>query len=310
MNKKDTKKKQTSKPKQWRHNIDVTQEEKNRIEKLEKIMKESNVDKVANDFTYEINVKPEAKDQIGKGFLNRKTEIKDNDRIEKEFNKKLKKYEANSDFNKSTNPVSTNKDSNDLWEDDKVNSKSQLSHISLSKVHDVKYPKVVLSHPGLSYNPKKEDTKNLLGQIVDMNKDILITKEFEENRLKYKETKKAADLPLKEEKEAFEEESDESDEEEDSEDEDNENGDGKKKQKRPLTKAQRNKKIRTKLNKLDERKAIMKKETKNEISKIISNQRFSNIQKENAIKIAKEERRKKKEEEKVQELMRLGHVDE
>lgn len=51
----------------------------------------------------------------------------------------------------------------DLWES---NSKST----AIIKLEPSKYPKVIIPHPGQSYNPNKEDLKNLLQTIVDNNK--------------------------------------------------------------------------------------------------------------------------------------------
>lgn len=51
----------------------------------------------------------------------------------------------------------------DLWETN-PNKSSKIS------IEPLKYPKLIIPHPGQSYNPNREDLKNLLQTIVDNNK--------------------------------------------------------------------------------------------------------------------------------------------
>lgn len=58
----------------------------------------------------------------------------------------------------------------DLWENS-----SKLT--SLIKLEPLKYPRVVIPHPGQSYNPNQKDLKNLLQNIVDNNRSKLVEEE-------------------------------------------------------------------------------------------------------------------------------------
>ena len=51
----------------------------------------------------------------------------------------------------------------DLWE-------KNLKPSPQIKLEPLNYPKVVIPHPGQSYNPNREDLRNLLQTIVDINK--------------------------------------------------------------------------------------------------------------------------------------------
>jgi len=51
----------------------------------------------------------------------------------------------------------------DLWETN-ANNSSKIS------IEPLKYPKLIIPHPGQSYNPNREDLKNLLHTIVENNK--------------------------------------------------------------------------------------------------------------------------------------------
>ena len=84
-----------------------------------------------------------------------------------------------------------------------------------------------------------------------------------------------------------------------------------KKQKQPkaLTKTERNRKIKKKLNKLQTVRAIEKKRTRNDINNIIGIKKFTNILNANKKKIEKKQKRQQKAEIKYKEQLLQGHID-
>jgi len=70
----------------------------------------------------------------------------------------------------------------DLWETN-ANNSSKIS------IEPLKYPKLVIPHPGQSYNPNREDLKNLLHTIVENNKPKVNVTEQHISNLVLKEGK-------------------------------------------------------------------------------------------------------------------------
>ncbi len=70
----------------------------------------------------------------------------------------------------------------DLWETN-ANNSSKIS------IEPLKYPKLVIPHPGQSYNPNREDLKNLLHTIVENNKPKVNVTEQHISNLELKEGK-------------------------------------------------------------------------------------------------------------------------
>ncbi len=292
------KKKQTKTAKQWRKEINVDQEQKLHIKSLDEKIKEKQIDK-HNDFEFVVeDVKP-----LPKGFLNKKTQPSESfDKLIQKESRKIRQIQSSKEFIKE--PKKSIVD-NDLWADENTTTiiNKPINKIS---VNEIKYPKVVLPHPGLSYNPKKEDTKHLLSKVVEMHKGILLTKEFEESQNKLKAQ------PITLEEEFVSDLEDNLDEkiknvmvEVNTTDEIN-----KAKKPRALTKTERNRKIKKKLNKLQTVRAIEKKRTKKDINNIIGIKKFTNILNANKKKIEKKQKRLKREEVKQKSQLLQGHIDE
>ncbi len=292
------KKKQTKTAKQWRKEINVDDEQKLHIKSLDDKIKANQIDK-HNDFDFVVeDVKP-----LPKGFLNKKTQPSESyDKLLEKESRKIRQIQASKEFIKE--PIKSMVDK-DLWADEH-SATTKDKPINKTSLKEIKYPKVVLPHPGLSYNPKKEDTKHLLAKVVEMHKGILLTKEFEESQSKLK-----GEPITKEEEFLSESENDKEEKTENATVTVNVADDVKKaKQPRALTKTERNRKIKKKLNKLQTVRAIGKKRTRNDINNIIGIKKFTNILNANKKKIEKKQKRVKREELKHKEQLLQGHIDE
>jgi hypothetical protein len=94
-----------------------------------------------------------------------KSETKSQKKYKNNEERKIKRIglEMNLAGNIDKNNVKKEEKLYDLWANNNKTS-------ALIKLEPMKYPKVVIPHPGQSYNPNREDLKNLLQTIVDINK--------------------------------------------------------------------------------------------------------------------------------------------
>lgn len=290
--------KATKTKKDWRKNIDVTQEENVRVKKLHEEMVNKQLQHKKDDDLFKIDVEEKP---IPAGFLKKKTEGEDTRAINKVVDKKVKQQLKYIELMKDKNIELKKEAETDLklveemWGND--NARTSKGQIKLSHKEEIKYPKVILPHPGHSYNPDKEATKALISKVAELNKTDLQAKKFLAEPVQ----------TLSQDEPDIDYNSDEDSDEENSQ-EDAENKI--KKSTRPLTKTQRNKKIKTNLNKVKNRAEYMKKQTKKEISNIVGDQKFSKIQKRNMELKKSEEEKKKALEKKKHHLLKLGVVDE
>jgi hypothetical protein len=293
-----TKKKPTKSSKQWRKNINIEDDIQKNIELLDNDLKNklNNINESKkNEFSFTIDPIGDniIKNEINlKGFLNKKkhNENETDKVIDKVINRKINQKLKNQDFEKTV--ISTNNNLIDLWEDQESTQKKII--------HDIKYPNIVLPHPGLSYNPNKDATKNLLSKIVNLNKDILVSKDFHDYN--HKITKKEVDIK------------NDIEDEEESDNDKEVTGlnveDINKKKTRRKTKTERNRKIQAKFNRFEEKKKVMKKKINQDIENITTFKRFKNIQKENKLKLQKETILEKKKRQEKENLLLLGDIDE
>lgn len=306
MNQSKAKKKSTKGAKNWRKNIDVSAAETTRIKKLQEKVDQDEINNIKESdlFEYDNN-----KEELPKGFLKRKIK---NDELEKQRLKALEKKGYNRMIQRKAdkiekgiidipNTCKTNdrvdqgkemKEVLDLWgEDIKTNTKkNRLNNKSI-----ISLPRITLPHPGLSYNPTLEDSKNLITTVANLNKEVLIKPSI----LNEKIEEENRNLPLRE--KFIEQESDSESEVEDGIQEITSNT-----QDRRLTKTQRNKKHKARLNKLKNEKEHIKKMTKIEIVQIKAAKNFEKIQNKNMEEAEKQLKKEKERKKKEEELIRLG----
>lgn len=322
-----SKKKQTKTKKQWKKNINVDFEQKQNIKKMENNI----IDKKILDTNIEdLFVTDCNEPDILPGFLNKKhenTSAKHN----KQLNKIIKRKINNINFNKAKsfkdNSIGdteqkqtpfekkaeikgslTFSDINlveELWGNTTSNCKKNNKLISLTNICsniNNDYPKVPIPHPGLSYNPNKSDIKDLYKNIVNNNKFILQEKKIVHD-LDIKNLKNQTSNNDK--KQEFED-NNETSEENLQNKVNTEYSTIKNTKSKPLTKYQRNKKVKAKLNKVKNRQQKVLKENKNYIANVLSNKNFDKIKKENETKLEKEKILIKQQEENTKKLLSLG----
>jgi len=90
-------------------------------------------------------------------------------KVEENIIKRIKKYRDVDEEDKVKQTLKEElkvkeKEAYDLWEVEKNENNS--------KTIEINYPKVPLPHPGQSYNPSKNDLKNLLSKVVEYNKPV------------------------------------------------------------------------------------------------------------------------------------------
>lgn len=321
MNQSKSKKKSTKGAKNWRKNIDVSQAENVRVKKLQEKVEEDQIKFTKDEDLFEVDNKVE---ELPKGFLRRKIK---NDELENQRLKALEKKGYNriitrkaqnieqnlnnniaekkpyTQIKKEEKKVTENKDLNevtDLWGDSSNNNKKT---IKLSHKTPITLPRISLPHPGLSYNPTVEDSKNLMTTVANLNKEVLIkpsllNEEIEEeymNNLALKETENKSKSKNKTKKQ----------EDSDSESEGIQEITNNKKKTNKLTRTQLNKKHKSRMNQLKNEKEHLKKLNRIEIDNIKSAKNFERIQEENikeTNKALKKEELKKKNQENMKRL--------
>lgn len=77
--------------------------------------------------------------------------------------KRIKEMMENTGSSKNINKKTNNDIVYDLWE-------TNTSNTQKISIEPLKYPRLIIPHPGQSYNPNREDLKNLLHTIVENNK--------------------------------------------------------------------------------------------------------------------------------------------
>jgi len=291
-------KKPKSGAKNWRKNIDVSYEEKARINKLQDKLEQQISDNLKPKDLYTIDT---SKQELPRGFLGRKTEnLNTTKELAKRDNKLIKRTIISQEFKKEEKKEL--KLVEDLWADTNtkvlVPSKNQ---ITLSVKPVIVLPKVGLPHPGLSYNPKLEDTKNLITHVLEANKQLTTGRKYR------REIEERVALSNSNQANNTENQKDSSDE---SEIEPEQVENSTKQLTKPLTKAERNRKLRTRLNQLKNKKDFEKKQTKKEIYSIKSHKHFENVQKLNNEKIMKIKEQENLLKKKKSDLLRLGvHIE-
>lgn len=265
--------------KDWIKNIDVTKEEKKRIKKLDSEIKEKRLVDTKNEDLFQEDKTPV---EIPRGFLKRKTRRSPlkNTEVNK-IKRKVKAYEYKNEVKEESKLV-TNDTNIDLWADTEKENKLSIRPV-------IQFPKVPIAHPGQSYNPSKKDLKSLITNIVEINtkgktmndhEKQVESNEVNQTNIFLNDDDSEHSSEIKENKDTV--------------------------ASKTKTRISKSKELQKKLNKLKNQKDLIKKKTKVEIDRLISGNRFEKIQKENALKLEKENRRKKNEEEQQNRLTQIG----
>jgi hypothetical protein len=328
-NKKVEKKfKSTNKRKTWKK-IDTTDENKIIVKKLQKKIEENDTKDINIDdyITYDVE-----KNSIPEGFLGRKTNTlstKNNPGIKKLLDRQVLKITENK--KKPTNKNDLNL-IEDIWGSNTVKTKTKLNPITMIRLKDcisnnqykdekkiISLPKLTLPHPGLSYNPNIQDSKNLIYSVAGLNKGLYAASQFTNNMFsEIKKSNEDLDKRMKEmrekekekrklrKKNGNEDEDSDSESEEDYEssseevdDENSENNVEEKKEDENKYKylkrtTEMNREHRKNLNRLKGMKDKVIKENKKEIYSLVSSKRFGRIQDHNMNEQEKIEDEKRK----------------
>jgi len=358
-NKKFEKKyKSTNKRKTWKK-IDTTEENKTTVKKLQQKIEENDIKDINIDdyITYDVEKK-----DIPEGFLGRKTKStlssKNNRGFSKLMKRKLLKIQsdkekelnkkANTENQENTNlnglklKKSGNKNElnliEDIWGNNTENNTKSNNVIRLKDINNkqpkeekkiISLPKLSLPHPGLSYNPNIQDSKNLIYTVANLNKDLYESKKFttkwkedvaksnEElfKRMREQKEKEKEKRKLKKNKEDSDSETDEdyesSSEEVDSENSEENNEESKKAQNKKFILKRStliNREHSKNLNRLKNMKDKIVKENKKEIYSLISAKKFGKIQEKNMNEQDKIDSEKRKLSKKYKNLKIQGAV--
>ena len=286
MENKKTKKSKHGK-KNWRKNINITDIEISENKKKSKQLKNKQLNNLKNEdlFELDLNSKFEKKNI----FLGNKTTRNKISNYEQKLIKQYKnnKILSNQTKEKKNNNFETNKNNLDLWGDEK---NSNINNNNNN--NKIKYPSLVIPHPGQSYNPNNQDLNKLLNKIVNLNKENVINKEQNEKNLH-----KKFDVI-------------QSDSEHDSLFDNNKiSNNPPVTDKNKLTKREKNRKEKKKKNKLKNKEDFNKKQMKIIIQNELSLKKIQKIQKENEIKKNLEIKEKEKKDKIHQNKIKKGIFD-
>lgn len=316
-NKKAEKKfKSTNKRKTWKK-IDTTPEDDVIVRKLQKKIEENDTKEINIDDYIKYDVE---KTTIPEGFLGRKTNTlsnKNNPGVKKLLDRAILKITENKDkkpeVKNDLNLVE------DIWGSNTVVQKTKINPISLTRLKDcvsnnqikdekkiISLPKLTLPHPGLSYNPNIQDSKNLIYSVAGLNKGLYNASQFTNNmfseikksnedldkRMKEMKQKEKEKKKLKKQNAGEDENSDsesEDDYESSSEEVDDENSENNVEEKKVDENKYKflkrtteiNREHRKNLNRLKSLSDKVKKENKKEIYSLVSAKRFGRIQDHN-----------------------------
>lgn len=284
-----------NKAKDWRKNIDVSLEEKKRIKTLQAKLDEKEIKstKPSNFYTYDVS-----KTDLPKGFIKRSSAEEDEEKRKaletKGYSKLLKRKTVSLKQSEKTISTDLKKDKSEMEIQDIWDSKKT----GMSKKPEIVLPRISLPHPGLSYNPSVDDTKNLISTIANKHKGVLVEKKIT------KELEDRLSLPLKEEKNTFNNDEDSSSSEEEQSEEEKINKDTS--LSTAKTRTEINKKRKARLNKLKNEKEKISKQNKVEIFEIKSSKKFEKVQQENLKKLEEKKKQEIEIKNKNDQMLRLG----
>lgn len=293
-------KKKTKKNKEWVKNIDTTAEEKRHIKNLQKKINDNAFEKIENYIIYDVD-----KQELPKGFikidngLNTKNTKPLGKNLEKMIERKRRNIELEIEKkildNKnavSNKCVNTSNNNLDLWNDN-CNSNDKTISIKFPNTTNISVPKIALPHPGNSYNPRVQDSKNLIDSITSNNAHLLELAKYKDHLKNLRNSK--LDQLSKSDSESNSDDDSDSENESYSK-ENNKSAEAKKTtavQNNKMTKTERNKLRQRKINRMMNEEKLKKKLVKVEISNIKSFKRFEKEKKK--LEIAELEEQKKKE---------------
>lgn len=299
-------KKKTKKNKEWVKNIDTTAEEKRHIKNLQKKINDNAFEKIENYIIYDVD-----KQELPKGFIKKDNSLdtKNTKPLGKNLEKMIERKRRNLELeiekkgleNKnviSAKGISTSNINLDLWNDNcNSNSNSYFNDksttIKFPNTTNISVPKIALPHPGNSYNPRVQDSKNLIDSITSNNSHLLELAKYKDHLKNLRNSK--LDQLSDSDSDSNSDDDSESENECDSK-ENNKSAEAKKitaVQNNKMTKTERNKLRQRKINRMKNEEKLKKKLVKVEISNIKSFKRFEKEKKK--LEIAELEEQKKKE---------------
>lgn len=267
--------------KDWIKNIDVSNEEKKRIKKLDNQIKGRKLNDAKNEDLFQEDKTPV---EVPRGFLKRKTIRPEMKKTEvNKIKRKAKAYE-NRKLSREEEKIAPKENTFDLWEDTENANKLSAKPI-------IQFPKVPIAHPGQSYNPSKKDLKSLITNIVEVNTKLNTSKKEDVKADENTDIKPPlANLHDDESENTSEVKEDITE----------------KVPAKNRTRASKSKELQKKLNKMKNQRDLLKKRNKVEIDRLISGKRFEKIQLNNKLQLEKEERKKKFQQEEESRLTQIG----